>query len=125
MFVRADLNVPLHQGRVGDDSRIRASLPTLRRLLAGGARVVLASHLGRPKGARRPELSLSPVAERLSELIGRPVAFAEDCIGPAAAASVDKLGDGEMVLLENLRFHPGETDCDDAFARALAALADD
>lgn len=125
VFVRADLNVPLDQGRVSDDSRIRASLPTLRRLLAGGARVVLASHLGRPKGARRPELSLAPVAERLKELLGRPVEFANDCIGPTAAAAVDSLGDGAVVLLENLRFHPGETDCDEAFTRALADLADD
>ena len=124
MFVRADLNVPLPGGRVGDDTRIRASLGTLRRLLAGGARVVLASHLGRPKGAAKPELSLRPVAERLAELLGRPVAFAPACIGPVAEAAVAKLRDGELLLLENLRFHPEEEKNDPAFARQLAALAD-
>ena len=124
VFVRADLNVPLRDGRVVDDTRIRASLPTLRRLLGAGARVVLASHLGRPKGQRRPELSLRPVAARLGELLGRPVAFAEDCVGAEAQRAVAALGDGELVLLENLRFHPGETENDPQFARGLAALAD-
>ena len=124
VFVRADLNVPLRDGRPSDDTRIRAALGTLRRLLAGGARVVLASHLGRPKGAAKPELSLRPVAARLAELLGRPVAFAPDCIGPAAEAAVAKLADGEVLLLENLRFHEEEEKNDPAFARQLAALAD-
>ncbi len=124
VFVRADLNVPLDGGRVADDTRIRASLPTLRRLTAGGARVVLASHLGRPKGEPRPELSLRPVAARLAELFGRPVAFAAECVGEAAERAGAALGDGQVVLLENLRFHAGETANDPAFARALARLAD-
>jgi phosphoglycerate kinase len=124
VFVRADLNVPLADGRVADDSRIRASLGTLRRLLAGGARVVLASHLGRPKGAPKPELSLRPVAARLAELVGRPVAFVEDCVGPAAEAALARLADGELLLLENLRFHCEEEENDPAFAKQLAALAD-
>ena len=124
VFVRADLNVPIQDTVVGDDTRIRSSLPTLRRLLEAGARVVLASHLGRPKGKPRPELSLRPVAARLSELLGRPVAFAPDCVGPAAEQAVAALRDGELLLLENLRFHPEEEKNDPAFAEALAALAD-
>jgi phosphoglycerate kinase len=124
VFVRADLNVPLRDGRVGDDTRIRAELPTLRRLLAAGARVVLASHLGRPKGAAKPELSLAPVAERLAELLGRPVAFCGECVGPVAEAAAAKLQSGEVLLLENLRFHKEEEKNDPAFARRLAALAD-
>jgi phosphoglycerate kinase len=124
VLVRADLNVPLREGRVGDDTRIQAALGTLRRLLAAGARVVLTSHLGRPKGAAKPELSLRPVAERLAELLGRPVDFCEVCVGPAAEAAVAKLRDGELVLLENLRFHKEEEKNDPAFAQQLAALAD-
>jgi phosphoglycerate kinase len=124
VLVRADLNVPLSSGRVGDDTRIQAALGTLRRLLAAGARVVLTSHLGRPKGAARPELSLRPVAERLATLLGRPVAFCEACVGAAAEAAVAKLRDGELVLLENLRFHEEEEKNDPAFAKQLAALAD-
>jgi phosphoglycerate kinase len=124
VLVRADLNVPLREGRVGDDTRIQAALGTLRRLLAAGARVVLTSHLGRPKGAPKPELSLRPVAERLAALLGRPVAFCEACVGPAAEAAVAKLRDGELVLLENLRFHKEEEKNDPAFAQQLAALAD-
>jgi phosphoglycerate kinase len=125
VFVRADLNVPIQQGVVGDDTRIRASLGTLRRLLAGGARVVLASHLGRPKGGPSAELSLAPVAARAAALLGRPIAFCAHTIGPQAAAAVAKLGDGELILLENLRFDPREEKNDPAFAQALAALADD
>ncbi len=124
VFVRADLNVPLQQGEVGDDTRIRASAPTLRRLLEAGARVAVASHLGRPKGRRVTEMSLRPVAPRLAELLGTGVSFCEDCVGESAEQAVADLGDGQIVLLENLRFHPGETDNDPDFARALAALAD-
>src|SRR5262249_15687822 len=116
--------VPLSGGRVRDDTRIRAALGTLRRLLASGARVVLASHLGRPKGAPKPELSLRPVADRLAELLGRPVAFCGACVGPPAEAAVAKLGEGELLLLENLRFHAEEEKNDADFARRLAALAD-
>ena len=124
VLVRADLNVPLQGGRVGDDTRIRAALGTLRRLLAGGARVVLTSHLGRPKGAPKAELSLQPIATRLAELLGRPVAFCSECVGPAAEAAVAALRDGDVVLLENLRFHKEEEKNDPGFARQLAALAD-
>jgi phosphoglycerate kinase len=125
VLVRADLNVPLKKGVIGDDTRIRASLGTLRRLLAGGARIALTSHLGRPKGGPSAELSLAPVALRLAELLGRPVAFCAHTIGAEAAAAIAKLGDGEVVLLENLRFDPREEQNDVGFARALAALADD
>ena len=124
VFVRADLNVPLADGRIRDDTRIRRSLPTLRRLLAGGARVVLASHLGRPNGERRPEFSLRPLAPRLAELLGRGVSFCEDCVGELPQAAVKELTDGQLVLLENLRFHGGETENDPDFSRALADLAD-
>ncbi len=124
VFLRADLNVPMKDGRVTDDSRVRASVPTLRRLLAAGARVALASHLGRPKGERKPELSLRPVADTVAEHLGRPVAFCPECEGPEAQQAVDALGDGEVVLLENLRFHAGETGNDPDFAARLAALAD-
>ena len=125
VFVRADLNVPIKDGVVGDDTRIRASLGTLRRLLAGGAHVVLASHLGRPKGGPSAGLSLAPIAARASELLGRPVAFCAQTIGPVAEAAVARLGDGEVVLLENLRFDSREERNDAGFAQALAALADD
>jgi len=119
VLVRADLNVPLADGAIRDDTRIRASLPTLRRLLAAGARVVVVSHLGRPKGVARPELSLRPVAPRLAELIGTGVSFCEHCIGAEAAAAIERLEDGEILLLENLRFHPGEEQNDPDFAKAL------
>jgi phosphoglycerate kinase len=124
VFVRADLNVPLKDGRIRDDTRIRASVPTLRRLIDAGARVVLASHLGRPKGKVDPAASLRPVAPRLGELLGAPVAFCEECVGPTAAKAVDALADGSVLLLENVRFHAGETANDPEFARALADLAD-
>ena len=124
VFLRADLNAPLDAGRVGDDLRLQAALPTLRLLLDGGARVVLASHLGRPSGEVDPAYSMAPVGARLSELLGREVPVAADVIGDDARARVAALGDGEVVLLENLRFDPGETTNDDAFADALAGMAD-
>ena len=124
VFVRADLNVPLADGQVGDDSRIRAAVGSLRRLLASGARVVLASHLGRPGGKPNPDLSLRPVAVRLSELLERPVGFCEAVVGRDAEAAAAALGDGEILLLENVRFEPGETKNDPELAKAFGALAD-
>jgi phosphoglycerate kinase len=124
VLVRVDFNVPLAGGAVGDDTRIRGALETIEALRAAGARVVLCSHLGRPKGERKPELSLRPVAERLGELISAPVAFADDCVGEPAEAAVARLGDGDVLLLENLRFHAEETKNDPAFAAALARLGD-
>ncbi len=124
VFVRADLNVPLDEGRITDDSRIRASLPTLERLIGAGARVVLASHLGRPKSARNPALSLCVVAEDLAHRLATPVHFADDCVGPTAEQAVDTLRDGEILLLENLRFYAEETQNDPGFAQRLARLAD-
>ncbi len=124
VFVRADLNVPLTDSRVSDDTRIRASLPTLRRLLAAGARGVVASHLGRPKGRALPELSLRVVAARLCQLLGSGISFCADCAGPRAERAVSELGEGQLLLLENLRFHLGEEENDPDFARALAGLVD-
>ncbi len=124
VLVRADLNVPLRDGAVADDSRVRASLPTLRRLLDAEARIALCSHLGRPKGKANPTLSLRAVAPLLGDALGVPVHFAEDCIGERAQRVLESARAGEVVLLENLRFHAGETDNDAAFADALASLAD-
>ncbi|MGC9665753.1 phosphoglycerate kinase [Planosporangium sp. 12N6] len=128
VLVRADLNVPLADGRISDDGRIRAVLPTLTALRDAGARVVVCSHLGRPKGAPDPKYSLAPVGDRMAELLGSPVAFATDTVGESARTAVGGLGDGELALLENLRFNPGETSKDDAergeFARQLAAFGD-
>ncbi|MGW2083685.1 phosphoglycerate kinase [Streptomyces sp. NPDC001880] len=128
VFVRADLNVPLSGTTITDDGRIRAVQPTVGKLVAAGARVVVASHLGRPKGAPDPAFSLAPAAARLGELIGADVAFATDTVGESARATVAALGDGEVAVLENLRFNPGETSKDDAergaFADRLAELAD-
>jgi len=124
VFLRADLNVPLRNGVISDDSRVRASLRTMRRLIAGGARLTVTSHLGRPKGTRVPELTLRPVAPRLAGLLGTGVSFCEHCVGEQAAAAVSGLDDGQVLLLENLRFHAGETKNDPDFARALSDLAD-
>jgi phosphoglycerate kinase len=125
VLVRVDFNVPIKNGAITDDTRIRASLPTITWLLDHGATVMLASHLGRPKGKPNPEFSLRPLAERLSRLLGgRPVQFAEDCVGEAARAAIQAAGKGGVVLLENLRFHPGEEENDPAFAKQLADLAD-
>ena len=129
VLVRSDLNVPLEDGRITDDGRVRASVPTLAGLAEAGARVVVVAHLGRPKGTPQPGLSLAPVAQRLGELLGRPVAFTGDdtVVGPRAAEVVDSLADGEVAMLENVRFAAAETSKDDAergaFADALAALA--
>ncbi len=124
VFVRADLNVPLRDGVVTDDLRIRSSVPTLRRLLDGGARVVVASHLGRPSGSPDPASSMAPVGERLAELLGTDVLVATDVIGDDATAKAAALEDGQVLLLENLRWEPGETAGDDELADALAAMAD-
>ncbi|MET9446500.1 phosphoglycerate kinase [Streptomyces cinerochromogenes] len=128
VFVRADLNVPLSGGTITDDGRIRAVLPTVKALADAGAKVVVASHLGRPKGAPDPAFSLAPAASRLGELLGSAVAFATDTVGQSAQDTVAGLGEGQVAVLENLRFNPGETSKDDAergaFADQLAALAD-
>ena len=128
VVVRCDLNVPLQDGVITDDGRVRASVPTLEALVGQGARVIVVSHLGRPDGAPDPKYSLAPVAARLGELIDAPVAFATDTVGADAAAKVGALGDGEVLVLENLRFNPGETSKNEAertaFAGELAGFAD-
>jgi phosphoglycerate kinase len=125
VLVRVDFNVPLDEGgAITDDTRIRASLPTIRYLLDHGAAVILMSHLGRPKGKVDPKYSLKLVAERLSELLGQPVALAPDCVGPEVAAQAKALQPGQVMLLENLRFHPEEEANDPAFAKQLAALGE-
>ncbi len=124
VFLRADLNAPIKDGKVTDDTRLSATLPTLKLLLDGGARVVLASHLGRPKGKPEPKYSLAPVAARLSEILGAPVPLAHDCIGREVEAQVASLAPGKCLLLENLRFHAGEEKNEPTFVAALAKLAD-
>lgn len=124
VLVRVDYNVPIQDGNVGDDTRIRAAMPTLDYLLDHGAAVILCSHLGRPKGSPNPKYSLRPVAIYLAELIGRPVAFSEDCVGPVAEAAVNALQPGGVLLLENTRFHPEEEKNDPEMSRQLASLAD-
>jgi phosphoglycerate kinase len=128
VIVRCDLNVPLKDGVITDDGRVRASLPTLNALIHQGARVIVCSHLGRPDGAPDAKYSLSPVAQRLSELLGKPVAFALDTVGESAQDAVAALEDGDVAVIENLRFNPGETSKDDAergaFAQQLAELGD-
>ncbi|CUU11387.1 phosphoglycerate kinase [Armatimonadetes bacterium GBS] len=124
VLVRVDFNVPMQDGQITDDRRIRASLPTIQYLLEQGATVVLMSHFGRPKGKRDPQYSLRPVAERLSQLLGREVLFLDDCVGEQVEAQVRNAPQGSVILLENLRFHPEEEANDPAFAQALARLGE-
>ncbi|HEY5107509.1 MAG TPA: phosphoglycerate kinase [Caulobacteraceae bacterium] len=123
-LVRVDFNVPMQDGEVADDSRLKAALPTIARLRSGGAKVILISHFDRPKGRRVASMSLAPVVAPLSKLLGAPVAFAPDCIGDAARNGVEAMKDGDVLLLENLRFHAGEEANDADFAAALAANGD-
>ena len=125
VLTRVDFNVPINEnGEITDDSRIRAALSTIQKILNEGGRAVLMSHLGRPKGKVVEEMRLAPVAKRLGELLGKPVKMAVDCIGPEVEEMVDALRDGECILLENLRFHAGETENDAEFAKNLSVLGD-
>src|SRR5271154_5739399 len=117
VFIRVDFNVPTSGGKVGDDTRIRETLPTIRLAAEKGARIVLASHLGRPKGKVDPKYSLAPVAAKLRELLGKPVEFASDCIGAEALAKSNALKNGDVLLLENVRYHPEEEANDEQFSK--------
>jgi phosphoglycerate kinase len=123
-LVRVDFNVPMADGRATDDTRLRAAMPTIEKLRKGGAKVILLAHFDRPKGKPVPGMSLKPIVEPLSKVLGLPVAFADDCIGATAKAAVDAMKPGDVLLLENVRFHPGEEANDPEFARALAANGD-
>jgi phosphoglycerate kinase len=124
VFIRVDFNVPLKDGVVTDDTRIRETLPTLKLAIEKGGRLVLATHLGRPKGGPDPKYSVKPAAKKLEELLGKPIAFASDCVGAEAEAKSKALKDGDVLVLENVRFHPEEEKNDEAFSKQLAALCD-
>jgi len=124
VFVRADFNVPIDGGKITDDTRIRAALPTIQDLTSKGAKVILASHFGRPKGKVNESMRLTPVAGRLSELLGKPVVKVDDCVGEQVTSAVGNMKDGDVLLLENVRFYPGEEENDPEFAKQLASVAD-
>ena len=123
-LVRVDFNVPMADGQVSDDTRLRAAIPTIEKLRAGGAKVILLAHFDRPKGKVVPAMSLEPIAPALAKVLGAPVAFAADCVGPGVASAISAIKPGDVILLENLRFHPGEEKNDPEFAKALAANGD-